>query len=172
MLAWVSVLIYCCVIRIRDTSVTALDDHNLLPPNDRFIFVLHPSLLQKNTLLHVNLVNAATSKAVSLRKRYRRTSQRTATPQETSDKVQRCRCGQVPAVASLVSSSDVEWVTEITSPENKPNMQPIPQSSESHVVSLPLSTHAYGRGQGKRESGKRPLPCRVSVTLRSRQPLP
>ena len=41
-------------------------------------------------------------------KRCRRTSRRTATPREKSGKVQQCRCGQVPAAASLASSRDVE----------------------------------------------------------------
>ena len=41
-------------------------------------------------------------------KRCRRTSRRTAAPQEKLGKAQRCRRGQVPAAASLASSRDVE----------------------------------------------------------------
>ena len=74
-------------------------------------------------------------------------------PREKLGKVQRCRCGQVPAVASLASSRDVEWVPDSLSPENKPNMKPIPRSSGSHAVSLSISAHSHGRGQGKRVSG-------------------
>ena len=43
-------------------------------------------------------------------KRWRRTSRRTATPQEKLGKAQRCRCGRVPAAASLASSRDVGYV--------------------------------------------------------------
>ena len=55
-------------------------------------------------------------------KRCRRTSQRTATPQENLGKAQRCRCGQVPAGASLASSRDVGQVLDVLSLKNKPNM--------------------------------------------------
>ena len=101
--------------------------------------------------------------------RRRQTSRRTATPRETSDKAQRCRCGQVPVVVSLAPSSDAAWVPYSLLPENKPNKKPIPQSSGSHAVLLSLSTHSHERGQEKREFL---LPCRVLVALGSRQSLP
>ena len=53
-------------------------------------------------------------------------------------KVQRCRGGQVPAVASLDSSRDMEWVPDSLSPETRPNIKSIPRSSGTHAVSLPL----------------------------------
>ena len=81
--------------------------------------------------------------------RCRRTSRRTATPREKLGKVQRCRCGQVPAAASLPSSRDVKEVLDTLSAENKPNMNLVPLSSGAHAVSLSLSAHSHGRGQGK-----------------------
>ena len=45
-------------------------------------------------------------------RRCRRTSQRTAIPRAKLGKVQRCRCGQVPAAALLGSSRDVEGVAD------------------------------------------------------------
>ena len=86
-------------------------------------------------------------------RRCRRTSQRTATPREKLGKVQQCRYRHVPAAALPASSRDVEWVVDPLSPENKPNIKPIPLSSGSHAVSLSLSVHSHRRGQGKRESG-------------------
>ena len=86
-------------------------------------------------------------------KRYQRTSRRIATPREKLDKVQRCRCGQAPAAASLASSRDVEeWAPNSLSSENKPNIKPIPRKSRSHAVSLSLSVQLHGRGQEKHAS--------------------
>ena len=62
MLGWVSILFAFCGVRVRDASITIGKLHLMI----RFVFVLN-STSTNPTLLHVKPVNAAASRASSLR---------------------------------------------------------------------------------------------------------
>ena len=101
-------------------------------------------------------------------RRCRRTSQRTAIPRVKLGKVQRCRCGQVPAAALLASSRDVEGVAEPRYAKRPYTalyaigpliLLPIPSSphctrkvSEHDSLWQPPAAHAYERPRPQKSS--------------------
>ena len=108
--------------------------------------ICHEAFHDRNNSVRAFFARAVHS-AVDAR-RCRRTSRRTATPGEKLGKVQRCPCGQVAAVALLASSRDVERVADPVSPENKPNIKPIPYQANPMLFRCHFQYTRIGVGKG------------------------